>query len=658
MNPKISIIFVALFFPLVVFTQIIPLDEIRYTDSLERKLNAQISDSERAVIQFTLLSYWSKYDTLKAQKLLDSSQQLFHGTTFKNGLYNYAMGNYYFDHKDFDQSGSYYKKADSILTALNSKEVLSLRAGIWKAYAAVKQSQDDEEGFVDYLLNKSIPLAKRAGDSNLAGIAFVTIGMAFMNKLEFKKAAEYYQEGIALIKMSSPVSDQALVFANNESSGNYVELDSMTKAKQRLDETRDILNRYPASRYAFGYYYNAGYYFQKLKNYDSALVLYNNAVNLAEKFHEDYNKQRAQFLKYVVYREKKDYKGAVHILMEIINNNLFPTTNNRLTLYHEISDTYVLMKNMPEAYKWLNEYTELRDSLYMANVANHMNELDTKYRTAEKEKKILTLQSEKDKAALQSQRGKWMMRLLITGCGFILIISIFSFIYYQRISKQRIKEIEQEQKIALSQAMLEGEQRERKRVARELHDGLGGMLSGMRINLSGWASGRKEIAQDRNLNKVILQLDSSVSELRRIARDMMPETLLKFGLEIALKDLCEFYMGDKTHIDFQAFSIEDDLPLNVQINIYRIVQEILTNAIRHADATIIVLQCSQDGNNFYITIEDNGKGFDVSQLSDKKGMGMDNLKNRVEYLKGKIEILSKSGEGTTINIELKTDATV
>lgn len=204
--------------------------------------------------------------------------------------------------------------------------------------------------------------------------------------------------------------------------------------------------------------------------------------------------------------------------------------------------------------------------------------------------------------------------------------------------------------------MLEGEERERKRVARELHDGLGGMLSGMRINLSGWAAGHEEIAQDQNLHKVITQLDSSVSELRRIARNMMPETLLKFGLEIALKDLSEFYMRDHIHIDFQAFSIQENLPLTVQINIYRIVQEILTNAIRHAQAGNIVLQCSQDENNFFITIEDDGKGFDTAMLSAKKGMGLDNVKNRVEYLKGKTEIISSPGEGTTVNIELKTDA--
>jgi signal transduction histidine kinase len=137
---------------------------------------------------------------------------------------------------------------------------------------------------------------------------------------------------------------------------------------------------------------------------------------------------------------------------------------------------------------------------------------------------------------------------------------------------------------------------------------------------------------------------------------MMPETLLKFGLEIALKDLCEFYMRDSIHIDFQAFCIQENLPLTVQINIYRIVQEILSNAIRHANAENIVLQCSQDGNDFFITIEDNGTGFDTSILARKKGMGLDNVKNRVEYLKGKTEIISTPGEGTTINIELKTDA--
>jgi signal transduction histidine kinase len=181
------------------------------------------------------------------------------------------------------------------------------------------------------------------------------------------------------------------------------------------------------------------------------------------------------------------------------------------------------------------------------------------------------------------------------------------------------------------------------------------MLSGVKIGLSGWTDTQPGMSGDKDLHRIIGQLDTSVTELRRIARNMVPETLLKFGLEIALKDLCEFYMRDGLRITSEMFGIQKNIAMNVQLNIYRIVQELISNAIKHAHADNLILQCSQNENTIFITFEDNGQGFDMDTLSDKKGMGLDNLKNRIAFLQGKFEVHSAPGEGTSIDIELKTN---
>jgi signal transduction histidine kinase len=199
--------------------------------------------------------------------------------------------------------------------------------------------------------------------------------------------------------------------------------------------------------------------------------------------------------------------------------------------------------------------------------------------------------------------------------------------------------------------MLQGEERERRRVAGDLHDGLGGMLAGVKMNLTG-LSAAPAAGNGSELHKVIGQLDSSISELRRIARNMMPEALLKFGLDIALKDLCGSMMTEAVKIGYQSFGIESSIPQDTQVTIYRIVQELLTNATRHAHASNILVQCSQNGDTFLVTIEDNGKGFDTALASRAKGIGLGNVKRRVDYLHGNMEIISAENEGTTINIEL------
>jgi two-component system NarL family sensor kinase len=143
----------------------------------------------------------------------------------------------------------------------------------------------------------------------------------------------------------------------------------------------------------------------------------------------------------------------------------------------------------------------------------------------------------------------------------------------------------------------------------------------------------------------------SANELRRIARNMMPESLLLLGLEPALKDMCDSLSTDETQVVFQAFGINTAMHQEIQVNIYRIVQELLTNAFRHAHASEILVQCSQNSSRFFITMEDNGKGFDATASDARPGIGLSNARSRVEYLNGKLDISSVIGEGTTINIE-------
>lgn len=247
----------------------------------------------------------------------------------------------------------------------------------------------------------------------------------------------------------------------------------------------------------------------------------------------------------------------------------------------------------------------------------------------------------------------------------LIIFFIFFFIIYRKNKKiseqkeinlqQKITDIKQKEELSLTKAILEGEERERERIARDLHDGLGGMLAGVKINFSTWSSTHLNPEKDKEFYRILSQLDNSVGELRHVARNLMPESLLNFGLETALNDLCEFYIRKDLDIDFQPINIERKLPLNIQLNIYRIVQELLANAVKHSGANNILLQCSQSEENFFITIEDNGKGFSKNSGEKTKSLGLQNLKNRVDYLKGKMEI-SSDHEGTTINIELNTHA--
>ena len=151
-------------------------------------------------------------------------------------------------------------------------------------------------------------------------------------------------------------------------------------------------------------------------------------------------------------------------------------------------------------------------------------------------------------------------------------------------------------------------------------------------------------------------LDSSIKEMRRVAHNMMPEALVKFGLDTALKDFCnDINQSGALNVNYQSIGLENvEVEQITAITIYRIVQELLNNTIKHAGASNAIVQISKADTLLAVTVEDDGKGFDNSLLTNAKGIGWSNIQNRVEFLKGKVDIQSEKGKGTSVHIEVNS----
>ena len=215
----------------------------------------------------------------------------------------------------------------------------------------------------------------------------------------------------------------------------------------------------------------------------------------------------------------------------------------------------------------------------------------------------------------------------------------------EQLLQQEIETMQAKEKLAISAAMMMGEEQERKRVARDLHDGLGSQLAALKFELS---KINTENDSQTIISGIRTKLNDTIQELRNIAQNMMPETLLHIGLPDAISDFCKKMETTQTHIAFQNIGIEKELSKSMQITIYRIVQELVTNALKHSTATQIIVQCSQNEEHFWIEVEDNGKGFDAQ--ADYTGMGLKNLKTRIAFLKGTINIKSVQNQGTEVHI--------
>ena len=241
---------------------------------------------------------------------------------------------------------------------------------------------------------------------------------------------------------------------------------------------------------------------------------------------------------------------------------------------------------------------------------------------------------------------------------FILLLLFLFYFLKQRTKsmKQRedlynleLEKERQNSKISTLTALLDGQELERARLARDLHDGLGGLLSGTKIQLTHLNDKINEQVKP-DLDKSIHQLDGAVDELRRVAHNLMPDLLIKYGLEEALKEYAIRMSNDQLDVDVQFLSYTNSLNKETQLFVYRIIQELVNNAIKHANASQIIIQFVEDFN-YSITVEDDGKGFDVNDLKLTQSAGLHNIQSRVEFLKGTLNIHSEENLGTSIEFQ-------
>ena len=311
--------------------------------------------------------------------------------------------------------------------------------------------------------------------------------------------------------------------------------------------------------------------------------------------------------------------------------------------------------NFKQALDYRNECVSVYIELYSEINSNQINQYAARFESLQKEKRINELQSETEVFHYKSrQKSQLIFFLTLTVILSVIIFTIVIF-YRQNLAKKReqialhrIKQLEQEKQLVATQAVLDGETRERARLARDLHDGLGSMLTGARLNLLEMKKGAiLEYAGLESFDNVLGLIDRSVQEMRRVAHHLMPDSLSRYGLKLAVNDFCNAIPS----VTFSYFGNEARLDSKMEVMIYRVIHELVNNALKHSGADRIMVQIMQEPNRIAFTIQDNGCGFDHDAVVT--GMGLHNIRNRVASYNGIFDIDSKIGVGTEINVELK-----
>ncbi len=361
------------------------------------------------------------------------------------------------------------------------------------------------------------------------------------------------------------------------------------------------------------------------------------------------------------YFKQGAYKQAEYLLLEglkrarEINQSLIIRE-----LYLTLGKLYGALGQYEQAFRHLTSYIQINNSIAGENVVQHVNQLEVKYRTAQKDKEIA---EKKLLLALQEknieQKNKWIAAI---SSGIVLLTLLLILLYrgYQHKKRSQAHQIEflrqqrellhKEQEIGQLKAMMKGEEQERIRIGRELHDGIGGLLSAAKINFSAIQRRNDQLAATEDFDNTLMLLDEATSELRKTAHNLMPEILIKSGLAEAITTFCErMQRGQELDIHVQCYGDLPRLDTSFELAVYRIIQELVHNIIKHARAQSALVQLNWQEDVFNIMVEDNGIGIQAA-ASEKPGIGLANIRSRVQALNGQVDIESSPGQGTTICI--------
>jgi len=224
----------------------------------------------------------------------------------------------------------------------------------------------------------------------------------------------------------------------------------------------------------------------------------------------------------------------------------------------------------------------------------------------------------------------------------LLVILLYAYFSKQKVAKLQADKVFKTAQIDTLQALINGQEQERLRISQDLHDGVGTLLSRIKMMMDApfW-------------NNVQLQhlLDDACKEVRNISGNLQPSNLQNFGLIAAIEDLVSKNHSEETEIIFQVYGQSFDFGKEKTLMLYRIVQELLANALKYAEASEVLIQLSFQENHIHLTVEDNGKGFDTN-IAQKSVRGWQNIRSRLDYLQGTLSIESDEQFGTSINIEV------
>lgn len=529
--------------------------------------------------------------------------------------------------------------------------------------AAIAINQGDSEMGADYSL-KTIEILEKMGDRRPPGAMiqnYVNLIICLKDQKQFDRAEEYLQKAIKSIDYAKDKQQLSLLYFN--AAAVYIENKNYPKFKQFLDSA-DFYNR-QITNYVLEVNIKAAYgeYYFQTKDYEKSYELY------LESYQSLKEKNQTNFIPLVAMGVAQSlpnlgrWEEAIGYYEEAVQLAKANSTYRTLAeAYAQLKKLYADNRQFEKAYEYGLLHVQYNDSVSSTESKKNLQLLEAKYQNEKKEKEISELSLVNKQQELEvTKRNRWIG---IGGIVSISILSILGLLYRnanqrqllaekdQKLQEEQIIFLERQQQVVSLQSMINGQESERTRIAKDLHDGLGGLFSTIKMHFSTLQYEQPQLKTEPLFSKSYEMVNTASEEVRRIAHNMMPEVLIKLGLVQAVQELCNSISAGKLlQASLQAYGMDQRLSPSTEVMLFRILQELLNNIIKHSGATQAIIQFNREGNRLSVTVEDNGRGFSRAESDGKAHSGLDSVESRVNYLNGKLSIDSQKEVGTTVMMD-------
>jgi len=516
-----------------------------------------------------------------------------------------AMGAYHFDKGNYDIS------IEKEIAAIHTFEKISDAAGILKAKTVMSQVYQLKNDLprAQQILQENLLLFPKIDDAKIKINTLHTLANVYGMQGKYKEALALDSQGIKLCDIENTAFYKSSFYDNMANC--YMYSNRFTEAEKYFRLCLQLDSSFDNKKQQADTYLNLGTLMLMQKKYPEARSYLTTAVSLSN---------------------TTGYKQGAY------------------GAYLTLSDVYKAQNETEKAFDAISKATALKDSLINEKTENKIVELETLYQTEKKEQQLQLQKAEITKK-------NYLLWGLALSIG-LLVLAGFAF-YRKRVIQQELRlqsEVIKQQDIA-TRAIINAEENERKRIAADLHDGVGQMMSAAKMNLSAFEHEMtfKDETQKLNFEKLLGLVDESCKEIRNVSHQMMPNALLKSSLASAVKEFLDKIDNRIIKINLHAEGLQERLDSNTETVLYRVIQECVNNVIKHSGANKLDISLIKDVDGISATVEDNGRGFDTADKKKFEGIGLKNISSRVTFLKGTVDFDSAPGRGTLVAIHVPFD---